>query len=143
MWVAELACAHDHAFEGWFGSREDFDAQLERGLVQCPSCGSAQVQRRLSAPRLNLGAATVEPVQVKPVPAPSPETLLRELVAAVRAASEDVGAAFAAEARRIHQGEAPERAIRGQASAEEFVALQDEGIAVWPLPALGGDGPAH
>ncbi|MFO1252788.1 DUF1178 family protein [Inhella sp.] len=143
MWVAELACPHGHDFEGWFGSREDFEAQLGRGLVQCPTCGSAQLQRRLSAPRLNLGAVAAEPAPAQPAVAPSPESLLRELVAAVRAASEDVGAGFAAEARRIHQGRAPERAIRGQATADEFVALQDEGIAVWPLPALGSDGPAH
>lgn len=152
MWVAELACANGHAFEGWFGSRDDFDDQAARALVQCPSCGSAQVQRRLSAPRLNLGAGlppeVPSPTPANPPAAPSatapgdPATLLRELVAQVRAHSEDLGAGFASEARRIHQGHAPERAIRGQASADEFAALRDEGIEVWPLPALD-DGPTH
>jgi hypothetical protein len=82
-----------------------------------------------------------------PVPAPvtEPAQLLRELVAAVLAGTEDLGRNFATEARRIHQGQAPERAIRGQANAAEFTALQEEGIEVWalPLPALADDGHSH
>jgi len=56
MKVLDLFCDHDHTFEGWFGSEEDFQNQLGRGLVQCPLCGSAQIRKGLSAPRLNLGA---------------------------------------------------------------------------------------
>jgi len=150
MWVAELGCPNGHGFEGWFGSREDFDAQATRGLVHCPNCGSAEIQRRLSAPRLNLGAPEPQPaaapqVAAAPAAGPDPQRLLRELVAAVRTHSEDLGPGFASEARRIHQGEAPERAIRGQASAAELDTLRDEGIEVWPLPDLSGleDGPTH
>ncbi len=33
----------------------------------------------------------------------------------------------------MHHGEAPERAIRGQASVQEAVQLLEEGIAVLPL----------
>lgn len=56
MKVLDLFCAHDHAFEGWFGSEGDFQSQLARGLVQCPLCGSSEIRKGLSAPRLNLGA---------------------------------------------------------------------------------------
>jgi len=51
--------------------------------------------------------------------------------------TEDVGGRFATEARRIHYGETPNRGIRGQATAEERAALQDEGIetVTVPLPA--------
>ena len=59
---------------------------------------------------------------------------MRKLVAA----TEDVGPRFATEARRIHEGEAPERAIRGQATREETEALLDEGIPVLPLPLPPG-----
>jgi hypothetical protein len=45
-----------------------------------------------------------------------------------------VGEKFADEARKIHYGESQERNIRGQASREETEALQEEGIAVMPLP---------
>jgi len=134
MWVAELGCPLGHGFEGFFASREAFESQRERGLVRCPQCDSAEVERRLSVPRLNFGA------EAAPAPAPVPASAadLRELVARLRAGSEDLGRRFPEEARRIHAGEAPERAIRGQASGEELAALLDEGIAVLPLPDLEG-----
>jgi hypothetical protein len=54
MKVLDLACQHGHGFEGWFGSEEDFQSQLTRGLVQCPICDDAKITKKLSAPRLNL-----------------------------------------------------------------------------------------
>ncbi|MCB1974963.1 MAG: DUF1178 family protein, partial [Burkholderiaceae bacterium] len=55
MKVLDLYCQQDHAFEGWFGSEQDFQSQLQRGLLTCPLCGNAQVRKALSAPRINLG----------------------------------------------------------------------------------------
>jgi hypothetical protein len=57
MKVLDLACQHGHGFEGWFGSEEDFQSQLTRGLVQCPICDDARITKKLSAPRLNLRGA--------------------------------------------------------------------------------------
>ena len=54
MKVLDLQCSHLHVFEGWFGSEEDFQSQLTRGLLTCPMCGDANVSKKLSAPRLNL-----------------------------------------------------------------------------------------
>lgn len=54
MKVLDLACQYGHGFEGWFGSEEEFQAQLARDLVQCPICDSAMITKKLSAPRLNL-----------------------------------------------------------------------------------------
>jgi hypothetical protein len=54
MKVLDLACQNGHGFEGWFGSEDDFQSQLARGLVQCPICDSAKITKKLSAPRLNL-----------------------------------------------------------------------------------------
>jgi hypothetical protein len=48
--------------------------------------------------------------------------------------TEDVGKQFAEEARKIHYGEAQERAIRGQTTRAETESLIDEGIAVLSLP---------
>lgn len=129
MWVAELGCPLGHRFEGFFGSRDDFESQAARGLVRCPQCDSPEVERQLSAPRLNLGAE--QPAAPRE---PTPRELLSLLHAHLRANTEDLGRGFAAEARRIHAGEAPQRGIRGQASREEFEALADEGIAVLALP---------
>ena len=52
----------------------------------------------------------------------------------VIANTEDVGARFAEEARRIHYGETKGRAIRGAATPEERQALLEEGIEVMALP---------
>ena len=61
-----------------------------------------------------------------------------QLVRHVVTHTEDVGERFADEARSIHHGEAPERAIRGQTSPEEREALREEGIEVLSLPIPDG-----
>lgn len=56
--------------------------------------------------------------------------------------TEDVGERFADEARSIHHGDAPERAIRGQATQEEKQALREEGIDILSMPIPEGfEGP--
>ncbi|MCK5887160.1 MAG: DUF1178 family protein [Alcanivorax sp.] len=62
--------------------------------------------------------------------------LYRQLVEAIVANSEDVGQSFAEEARKIYYNEAPERPIRGQASADECEELRNEGIQILNLPAV-------
>ena len=59
---------------------------------------------------------------------------LDRLRRAIEAGTDDVGRQFADEARAIHEGRAPERAIRGEASADETRALLRDGIPVMPLP---------
>jgi hypothetical protein len=54
MKVLDLQCTHAHSFEGWFASEDDYQDQLTRGLLTCPLCGSDDVRKKLSAPRLNL-----------------------------------------------------------------------------------------
>jgi hypothetical protein len=150
MKVFDLACEHDHAFEGWFGSAQDYDTQLARHLIECPMCGSSRIRRTPSAPRLNLSGAGERPSANRSigeqglVPQPSvggepsavsldSRELQARLIAMARkliASTEDVGDRFAQEARRIHYNEAPERAIRGVASVQEARELADEGIDV-------------
>ena len=140
MKVLNLQCAHGHGFEGWFGSEDEFQDQLGRGLVECPICGDVQVAKLPSAPRLNLGAA--EPARPKQQVMNAPDAKMQaawlQLVQHVMANTEDVGEKFAEEARKIHYGETEDRNIRGQASREETQALLEEGIAVMPLPVPKG-----
>ena len=146
MKVLDLQCPASHVFEGWFASEDDFQGQLQRGLVECPVCGDTHITKKLSAPRLNLGAS-------EPVAAPAADSAKRDVTntphAALQAAwmravrhamanTEDVGERFAEEARRIHYGETEERGIRGQASHEETLELLEEGIGVLPLPVPKG-----
>ena len=128
MKVLDLQCSHGHVFEGWFASHDDYESQRERGLLTCPVCEDAQVNKMLSAPRLNL--AQMPPQQI--------QAAMLKMVRHVMANTEDVGNRFAEEARKIHHGEAQERSIRGQASREETEALLDEGIDILPLPVPAG-----
>ena len=45
-----LACDHDHQFEGWFASSGDYVDQRDRGLVECPVCGSKAIRKQIMAP---------------------------------------------------------------------------------------------
>ena len=140
MKVLDLECPHGHVFEGWFGSEEEFQGQLGRGLIECPMCGDTQIAKRLSAPRINLGAqppkaqAESPKQEVMASADPAMQVQWLQMVRHVLANTEDVGERFAEEARKIHYGEAEERNIRGQASAEETQELLEEGIGVLPLP---------
>lgn len=156
MKVFDLQCRAGDRFEGWFASEDDYRSQEQRGLVSCPVCGSTEITRMPSAPRLNLGqAGASEPASAKKAPeqggahggeaASIPQQMQASYLQAVRhlmANSEDMGPRFAEEARRIHYGEAEQRPIRGQADAQERAALQEEGIEVVRLPIPQGmDGP--
>jgi hypothetical protein len=143
MKVLNLRCAHDHRFEGWFASDDDYHSQRERGLVECPLCGDAAIERLPSAPRLNLSAAKAE-AQQQVISAPQLQSMWMQAVRHVLAHTEDVGERFAEEARRIHYGEADSRGIRGKASREDTEALLEEGIEVMPLSIPAGlDGPVQ
>jgi hypothetical protein len=136
MKVFNLACELDHPFEGWFASHAEFDRQSAAGLVECPVCGSRSVLKMPSAPRLNVGGPE-EPAGKQPVAMPNEavmKAMMLQLARQIVASTEDVGARFPEEARRIHYDEAPRRSIRGVASKEEAAALEDEGIEVMPLP---------
>lgn len=144
MKVFDIQCSHGHIFEGWFASEADFQGQCARGLVECPFCGDNQVQKRLSAPRLNAKSnqkKTSEAVNTQStaqMPVEKAQKIWMELVNHVVRNTEDVGENFAQEARRIHYGEAPERGIRGQTTAEQAQELQDEGIDIMSLPMPAG-----
>lgn len=136
----DLKCAQQHVFEGWFASEEDFQSQKERGLVACPMCGQTTIEKQLSAPRLNLGAAA----QAAPSAGsggevsaaagnPQLQALWLKAVRQIVEQTEDVGDRFADLARQMHYGDQPERGIRGRTSPDEAAALLDEGISVMPL----------
>ena len=146
-----LACDKAHEFESWFPSSQAYDAQLARGLVTCPVCGSAEVAKQIMAPSVartdRLPAAPVEAPPVQPPEASQPVAILsereQELRAMVKAFREhvtqnadDVGTAFAKEARKMHYGETERRSIYGKADLLEAKALIDEGIEFHPLPMV-------
>lgn len=142
MIVYNLACEHQHPFEGWFTSPADFENQRDRGLVECPICSSKQVERKLHAPRINVGAAPPSKAEaVESATQPDGKidyAKLREAMLGfarhVRENTEYVGEQFADEARAMHYGDKEHRGIRGRADRETAEALRDEGIEFSPLP---------
>ena len=160
MKVLNLQCQHQHPFEGWFASEDDYQDQRSQELIECPVCADTTIQKMLTAPRLNLltsridsqpptNSATSHEIattaeQAATVANTEPQMAWLKMVQHVMANTEDVGAGFAEEARKMHYGETEERNIRGQVSIEETRALLEEGISVMPLPLPAAlKGPIH
>ena len=143
MIVFDLICRPDgHVFEAWFGSTADYDSQCARGLVECPLCGTLQIEKAVMAPRVGAKgnqAPDAVPAASKAVSF-DPDGAKRMLAAMaavqreILEQSEYVGRRFADEARAIHVGDAEVRPIHGRATPEESESLIEEGIAVAPLP---------
>jgi len=160
-----LHCAKGHDFESWFANSAAFDKQKKRGLVTCPLCGSAKVEKAIMAPRLGrTDAAEAEPSPQSAPSAPMPPNAaggpmppvapgkapvammspqerelrqkLKELRDHVTKHANYVGAQFPEEARKMHYGEIEHRSIYGEASPEDAKALNEEGIEFHPLPIL-------
>ena len=127
-----LRCDSDHGFESWFGSAEAYDRLRAAGHVSCPDCGSTAVEKALMAPSV----APTRNRDALAAPKDPREAALAELRRRVEENSEYVGLEFAAEARRIHAGDAPERSIYGEAKLDDARRLLEDGVPVAPLPFL-------
>ena len=141
----QLRCAGDHAFDGWFQDSAGFDRLAASGMVECPTCGGTRVSRALMAPAIGRGhdvAPQSPPPVVPPVASPPavgavPAELmavLQRVRARVEKECDYVGPGFAAEARRMHDGESEHRGIYGEASEAEAQALHEDGVAVVRIP---------
>lgn len=143
----DLRCDNGHDFDGWFRNSDGFEVLLQAGQVACTYCGSVKVQKSLMAPGVaTREAASTRAADKHPDSAASPERpdlraprdpreqALEQLRQQVEANSDYVGMSFAAEARAMHAGNAPERAIHGEARLEDAKKLLEDGIPVAPLP---------
>jgi len=153
-----LVCEKGHAFDSWFQDSAAYDKQVKRGLVTCPHCGSAKVEKAIMAPRIagmrnraapaeaSVAVPTPETTQEKvrektPVAMISPQeqelrSKLKELREHLTKNADHVGTKFPEEARKMHYGEIEHRSIYGEASPEDAKALAEEGIEFHPLPVL-------
>jgi hypothetical protein len=158
-----LLCQRQHEFEIWFANSADYDRQSKRGLVTCPVCGSAKVEKAIMAPSLGRGAkkgisdqpkvatpqpdappvaeAPAAPEAKAPVAMMSPQerelrAKLKELRDHLVKNAENVGGRFPEEARKMHYGEIEHRSIYGEASPQEAKDMLEEGIEFYPLPTL-------
>ena len=150
-----LVCHKGHDFESWFASSAAYDKQVKRGLVSCPLCGSAKVEKAIMAPRLarkDKSTPIVAPAEESaaaptPAQAPTPVAMispqekefrakLKELRDHLTANADNVGKKFPEEARKMHYGETEHRSIYGEASPQDAKELHEEGIEFHPLPVL-------
>jgi len=152
-------CDRQHNFEAWFKDGDTCDRQLKRKALECPVCGSAKVAKALMAPRIGRdvgkrGGNEIAPVEVPSVPAPAAPTPSAPAEASAKAAlmpaeirkallemrrqvetnCDYVGDKFAAEARKIHEGESESRGIYGEATDAEHQELIEDGIEVARIP---------
>ena len=133
-----------HEFESWFASAAAYDSLARAKSLSCPHCGSSDVEKSLMTPGVALSreaalapSATAEGAKgAGPLSTPVDST--QEAMAAMQRAlvadSDYVGERFVHEARAMHLGDAPQRAIHGEARLDEAKALIEEGVAVIPLP---------
>jgi hypothetical protein len=130
-----LTCEDGHEFDAWFSSGASYEEQTEAGAIICPTCGSHEVQKAPMAPAVMRGRGRDSE---SPAETDGKQTyaVLKGLRQILQENADDVGKDFPDEARKIHYGEAKERNIFGEASADEAKALHDEGIPAIALPKL-------
>ncbi|MBC2833935.1 DUF1178 family protein [Paragemmobacter straminiformis] len=130
-----LKCPSDHGFESWFQSGAAFETLRAAGHVACPVCGSTGVEKSLMAPSVRPARNAAGKPDLS-TPETDAEKALAELRRKVEETSEYVGLDFVTEARRMHEGAVPERAIYGEARLDEAKKLVEDGVPVAPLPFM-------
>ncbi|MEE9388542.1 MAG: DUF1178 family protein [Paracoccaceae bacterium] len=137
-----LKCSQDHSFESWFQSGDAYGKLRATGLVVCPVCGVNDVQKAIMTPQVTASRSNTDPVpgagdmHALSTPASAAEAAINDLKRKIQKHSEYVGSDFAAEARAIHDGDAPERSIYGEAETSEAKKLVEDGVPVAPLPFM-------
>ncbi len=134
-----LICPKDHAFDSWFQSASAYDALRGAGHVACPICGDGAIEKSLMAPNVRPARHAGAGANAKSAltqPQNAMESAFAEMRKQVEDNSEYVGLNFVTEVRRMHEGTIDERAIYGEAKADEARALIDDGVPVAPLPFM-------
>lgn len=134
-----LRCEAEHEFDGWFRDGGDFDRQKKRGLVSCPVCNSARIEKALMAPAVSTARGRERVALAAGEEQRRLMGQLREMVKKVRENADYVGDRFAEEARKIHFGEVEPRGIYGEATADEARGLVEDGVDFVPLPTFPDD----
>ena len=130
MIVFNLICSDCASFfEGWFENTKDYNKQIKKGMLSCPSCNSTQIKKGLMAPNLPKKSNSKISKRNKSI-----ASNVKKLKKIIEKEFDYVGDKFTEEAKKIKYGEVKERAIYGEASIEQTKELIDEDIDVLPLP---------
>lgn len=166
MIVFDLKCEDNHVFEAWFRNSETYEVQVVDGQIECPFCGSIEISKSLMSPNIaakgNRHDQTQDNKMSKLLSADHMIAASANVPDSMEASAEDVkralehmhntmknyrnhvkkeceyvGENFAAEARDIHEGNAENRGIYGEATLEDTEDLLSDGIDILPVPGLG------
>ena len=129
MIVYDLRCHKGHVFETWFADSATCDRQAAAAKIACPECGSRKIAKAPMAPNIAKAAPKSAPAEAE-----KSRRMLDRVRREVESKCDYVGAQFAEEARKIHYNEAQPRNIYGEASRQDAIELQDEGIAFGVIP---------
>lgn len=143
-----LKCAQDHRFDSWFQSADAYDKLAGHGMISCAHCGDTQIQKSIMAPSVQARRANhPNPSIPRPeteaelpvsgalrAPSSPAEQKLAEMRRKLEKNSEYVGSDFVREARQMHEGNAPERSIHGEARIDDARKLVEDGVPIMPLP---------
>ena len=130
MIVFNLNCSDcSSSVEGWFENTNDYNKQIKKGLLSCPSCNSIKIKKGLMSP--NVGKKSNSKISQMNKSIASNVKKLKKII---EKEFDYVGDKFTEEAKKIKYGEVKERSIYGEASIEQTKELIDEDIDVLPLP---------
>lgn len=135
----QLKCYNGHVFDSWFRDSQSYDQQQQMNLVVCPTCGICDVSKAITAPNIIKDRAD-QKQEKKSEPLIDADLQMKELVRNVdryvATNFENVGDKFAAEARKIHEGEIKGHGIYGKASPQDAQDLIDDGIDIFVMPSI-------
>ena len=155
-----LRCNSDHDFEGWFPNKDELLKQIGKGLVECPYCGSINVEKALSSPNISTKGNKKLTNTTKILNSSSSKLpdvndnfeskntvfnnyqlrkIYKNLQKTIEKEFTNVGSNFANEARKIHYGEKKPKNIYGKCSESERVDLEKEGVDFASIPWVSRD----
>jgi hypothetical protein len=126
MIIYDLQCAHEHKFEGWFKSREEYDRENKAKRLSCPLCGDSQITLLPTGGHVSVKERTEK--------RNDRGKFVRALTEYVEKNFDNVGPGFAEEALKMHFDEVDHRNIRGTMTDGEEKELQEEGVEYIKVP---------
>ena len=129
MIAFDLMCANGHVFECWFKDSASYEEQKSSGIINCPVCNDAQVEKVFSPFMVRTNGAEKKKKA-------DPQQVLHAVEDFIEKHFEDVGVDFSKEALKIHYGEAKKRNIKGTATSDEETLLKKEGVQFFKIPIV-------
>jgi len=126
MIIYDLQCVHNHKFEGWFKSREEYDREKAAHRLSCPLCGDSQISLLPTGGHLSVKERTEK--------RNDQGQFVKAIAEYMEKNFDNVGPGFAEEALKMHFEEVDYRNIRGTMTGEEEKELQEEGVEYLKVP---------